>query len=348
MNAYPLYNPFKNFQFEKKICFLTGKPLESIDEEIQVFPTWLMQKFNLQDQAFKMLDERINSYKQLKMPCSAEVAEEIEKLDAEFQAAFEGGYEKIKDLPQLTLFQWISRIVYGVVYCEIQAGVQQQVLTGEELNFSQVLAHKFKNLHIMMQSLLYPMQFDGTWPFKIHIFKVDNPENHFSYRDEINTLVFSLRMGDFGIVACLQDNGTNAIYHEKVLKDFENKTLHPIQFEEICARFFYSAYLFSRLPEYTILNLPDAIYVEAMPLSEMSMKPMFDNWQVKTYGQVVENFWKPWNFTLFEIIKDPDNPISFLYEGKNVSGADGLNPFIENQFELEIPIERSSIDLPLE
>lgn len=348
MNAHPLYNPFKNFEFEKKICFLSGKTLDSIDEEIQVFPTWLMQKFNLQDQAFKMLDERIASYKQLKMPCSAEVAENIEILDEKIREAFENGYEEVKNLTQLELFQWISRLVYGVVYCEIQAGVQQQVMTGEPINFSQVLAQKFKNLHIMMQSLIYPMQFDGSSPFKIHVFPVDNPENHFSYRDEINTLVFSLRMQNFGIVASLQDNGTNAIYHEKVLKDFEGKILHPIQFEEICGRFFYSAYLFSRLPEYTVLNLPDAIYIEAMPLSEMSMKPMFDNWQVKTYGQVLENFWKPWNFTLFEIIKDPENPMSYLYTGKNTSGADGLNPFIEDPFVDEIPLYKDSIQLPLE
>ncbi len=61
-----------------------------------------------------------------------------------------------------------------------------------------------------------------------------------------------------------------------------------------------------------------------MPLADMSMKPIFDHWQNKTYGQVLENFWKPWGLTLFEIIKDPEHPVSFLLDaaGNFVSKVD--------------------------
>jgi hypothetical protein len=41
---------------------------------------------------------------------------------------------------------------------------------------------------------------------------------------------------------------------------------------------------------------------------------LFDFWQNKTYGQVLENFWKKWGFLLLEIIKDPENPMSFLVD----------------------------------
>src|SRR5690606_1887778 len=122
----------------------------------------------------------------------------------------------------------------------------------------------------------------------------------FNYWDEINTLVYSLRMNDVGLIVCLQDNGANGIYHEKAVAQAQGMRLHPIQFEEICARFFYSAYLFNRLPEYTVLPTDEGIFVEAMPMANMRMKPVFDAWQVKTYGQVLENFWKPWGYTLFE------------------------------------------------
>ena len=30
------------------------------------------------------------------------------------------------------------------------------------------------------------------------------------------------------------------------------------------------------------------------------------------YLQVLQDFWKPWGHTLFEIIKDPTNPISYF------------------------------------
>jgi hypothetical protein len=59
----------------------------------------------------------------------------------------------------------------------------------------------------------------------------------------------------------------------------------------------------------------EAIFIEAMPLRGVSNKPLFDLWQNKVYGQVLENFWKPWGLTLFEIIKDPEKPLSFLFDG---------------------------------
>jgi hypothetical protein len=41
-------------------------------------------------------------------------------------------------------------------------------------------------------------------------------------------------------------------------------------------------------------------------------KPLFDVWQHKVYAQVLENFWKPWGYVVFEIIKNPDEPMSFF------------------------------------
>jgi hypothetical protein len=145
---------------------------------------------------------------------------------------------------------------------------------------------------------------------------VDNNEREFGYRDEINTMTFALRIKDFGLIICLQDNGANRMYHREVLEKIGNETLHPIQFEEFSGRIFYSAYLFNRLPEYNILPVGEDIYIEAMPLRGMSTKPLFDNWNNKTYGQVLESFWKNWGFLLLEIIKDPENPMSFLFDAE--------------------------------
>jgi hypothetical protein len=58
----------------------------------------------------------------------------------------------------------------------------------------------------------------------------------------------------------------------------------------------------------------EAIYIEVMPLMGMSSKPLFDAWQNKTYAQVLENFWKPWGILLFEILKDPENPLTHLLD----------------------------------
>lgn len=314
--ATKLYNPFLDFKFDNKTCFLTGETLQSEDEQIQVFPMWMMRAFDLEEKPFKMLDESFSTYKKLQLPCSTKAAAAIAAVDRLVEHAVEQGYEAVRKLEQEVLFQWIGKILYGVVFNEIQAGIRQAVMTGEELNFSQALVQKFRNLHAMLQSMVIPMEFEHKNPFTIEVFHVDNAEDTFLYRDEINTLIFSLRMKDFGLIATLQDNGTNAIYHEEALALTKDKKLHPVQFEEIGAKYFYTAYLFNRLPEYTYMEVGDKVYVEPMPLNDWTMKPIFDNWQAKTYGQVLENFWKPWGYTLFEIIKDPENPMSFIKDGE--------------------------------
>jgi len=313
--AASVYSPFDRLNFSKRNCFLTGTPLNTEEESIQVFPQWLMSKYGLEDQPFKMLDESMATYKDLKLPCSAAVNEGfIEPLEAEIQAAFSSGYEAVKQLDELKLFQWAGKVLYGIIFNELRAGIQQQRQQGEDFNISQSIIHKFSNLHLMLQSLNLNIVFEDFTPFSLLLFRVNNSEETFGYRDEINTLTFSLRINDFGLIICFQDNGANKSYQRDVLNKAQGQTLHPIQFEEINARIFYSAYLFNRLPEYTTMVVGEEIFIEAMPLRGMTGKPLFDYWQNKTYGQVLESFWKNWGFLLLEIIKDPEHPISFLLD----------------------------------
>ncbi len=310
-----LYRPFETFNFSKNHCFLSGEKLNSPEEEISVFPLWLMQEYQLADKPFKMLDESIASYRDMKLPCSqATYINAIEPLEDLVRDAFLNGYEAVSKLPEIRLFQWIAKLVYGILFNEIRIGIKQQAAIGEAFNFSQSLVHKFSNLHIMLQSLIRSVEFDGTSPWTIKVVRIAAEQDLFNYRDEINTLTFSLSMKDFGIIACLQDNGANGLYNKETVDKVGTNPLHPVQFEELCGRFFYSNYLFNRLPEYTIMPVENVVFIEPMPLRGMSSKPLFDDWQNKVYGQVLENFWKPWGFVLYEIIKDPERPMSFLFD----------------------------------
>lgn len=319
-----IYSPFESFSFGNQRCFLTGQELTSPEERIQVFPQWLMSRYQLEDKSIKMLDESMTTYKDIKVPCSATVNEAyLEPLEQEIAAAFDNGYDAVKQLDDTKLFQWAGKLLYGIIFNEVQSGIKLQHAKGEEFNISQSIVHKFSNLHLMLQSLTLPILFEDFKPYSIFLFKVDNNPAEFGYRDEINTLTFSLRIRDFGLIICLQDNGANFQYHKEVYDKIKDEVLHPIQFEEFCGRVFYSAYLFNRLPEYNILPAGDKIYVEAMPLRGMNSKPLFDSWVGKIYGQVLESFWKNWGFLLLEIIKDPENPMSFLFDedGNLVNGT---------------------------
>ena len=309
------YSPFIKFNFSNRNCFLTGQTLSSEEEKIQVFPQWLISRYKLQDQPFKLLDESMATYKDLKIPCSAGINEiYLEPLEAAIANAFDKGYEAVKNMDELKLFQWAGKLLYGIIFNEVQSGIKLQHAQGEEFNISQSIIHKFSNLHMMLQGINLPLILEDFKPYSIFLFKVDNNKEEFGYRDEINTLTFALRINDFGLIICLQDNGANQVYHNEVYEKIKGKVLHPIQFEEFSARVFYSAYLFNRLPEYNELPVGDEIFIEAMPLRGMSSKPLFDAWVNKIYGQVLESFWKNWGFLLLEIIKNPEQPMSFLFK----------------------------------
>lgn len=310
-----LYKPFEKLNFSKQFCFLSGTKLQSPEEEVSVFPQWLMQEYGLENKPFKLLDETMSTYKDMKLPCSNfTFSHALEPLEEEIKSAFISGYDTVIKIPELKLFQWIGKMVYGILFNEIRIAIMQQKAKNEEFSLSQSLVHKFSNLHLMLQSLNQPVIFDDNYPWTIRVFRIKSSQDLFNYRDEINTLTFSLGMKDFGIIACLQDNGTNGIYHKEILDKINEQPLHLIQFEEICVRFYYSNYLFNRLPEYTIMPTDEAVYIEGMPLRGVSSKPLFDIWQNKIYGQILANFWKPWGLLLLEIIKDPEKPMTYLLD----------------------------------
>lgn len=308
-----VYHPFKNFDFKNDKCFLSG---QTDIVPVRVLPNWLIKMANLTgEEQIKLLDESIRSYNSLTVPANTEIAENaINPLEDKVSSAFAKGYAGVSALPEQDLFNWIGKLMYSFLYIEMQGAIRLQQLSGDGMNMSQGLMHKFGNLHTMLQGIYREVVLENFTPWSIVVVKLENPETPFSFRDEINTLTFSLKFKDFGIVACLQDNGTNKSYHNELLNAIAGLSLSEQQFEELAARFFYSAYLFNRLPEYTIMPVDGVIYIDAMPLRGTQNKALFDVWTNKTYGQVLENFWKPWGHTLFEIIKDPTAPMSYFAE----------------------------------
>src|SRR5258708_2787581 len=138
-----IYNPFDTFNFSNRNCFLTGQALSTGEEKIQVFPQWLMERYKLHDQPFKLLDESMATYKDLKIPCTGHITKTfLEPLESEIAAAFDIGYKAVKKLDELKLFQWAGKLLYGIIFNEIQSGIKLQHAQGEEFNISQSIIHK--------------------------------------------------------------------------------------------------------------------------------------------------------------------------------------------------------------
>jgi len=309
-----IYQPFKNFDFKYETCFLSGNTFNTPIVQTGVLPAWLLEVANFSgDEQIKLLDESIRSYNELKVPVNAEVLTHfIGPLEEKIAAAFAQGYDGVSKLDEADLFKWVGKIIYSFIYIEMNAAVGLQQLSSDGLNMSQGLMHKFGNLQTMIQGIYLNVEFEDFTPWSFVVVPLEETSTSFSFRDEINTLTFSLKLKDFGIIACLQDNGTNKRYHQEILDQIGTNPVTEQQYEELCARFFYSAYLFNRLPEYTIMPVEGSIYIDAMPLRGTTNKPLFDVWQHKIYAQVLENFWKPWGNLLMEIRKDPNAPTSYF------------------------------------
>src|SRR3569833_483044 len=137
-----IYYPFRSYNFGNRTCFLSGQELSTEEEKIQVFPAWLMGRYKLEYQPFKFLDESLSTYKDLKIPCSATINEQyLEPLEAEIATAFEAGYDALKQLDEIKLFQWAGKLLYGIIFNEVQIGIKQQHFQGQEFYISQSLIH---------------------------------------------------------------------------------------------------------------------------------------------------------------------------------------------------------------
>lgn len=308
-----LFNPFEELKFGNDICFLTGKVLDN-DEQyfIKAFPEWLMERYHISENRISMLDDSQMKYNEIVLPASKEVADAISKFDSRTQKAFETGYEGIKNLSDLTLFQWIARVFYGVLYQEIFIEIKDHEKRGIKMQFSDNMLNKFKNLLFMMQSFIRPIEFKGFSPWSLLRYPVRVSKDILNYKDETRNFNFSINMNGFGIICCLQDNGEIAEYYKDTLNKIKKDTvLHPAQFEEIYGKFLYANYLSLPREPYTITEEGDKIIFE---LPKNRQKPKYKAWNEKIYGQVLTNIWKPWGIEMKQVYNPPNSTLSYLID----------------------------------
>ncbi|MGN6530133.1 MAG: hypothetical protein ACTHK0_00085 [Ginsengibacter sp.] len=312
---FSLFNPFETLYFNPQTCFLTGEDLQAEDEQVCIFPAWILDRFSLRNKKFKMMDQVTGiHYEDLKLPCSLSVKNALNQLDEEIKEAFNKGNDAVKKIPEERLFLWMGKMVYGVLYHDLNLEIRRSSKNPKlkEFKLSPLLKERFGKFHLMLQSLVVPMEFKGMKPWSIQVVKLKYSQDTFNYKDEPTNLNFSLGMNGFGIVACLQDNGAVAEKQGDILDKIFDKILHPIQFEELCARFLYSNYLLKKRPQHVIEVKDEKVVIESLPITETLTEPAFGIWDDNMFARVLADYWEPWGFSKNEIITPPDSPISFL------------------------------------
>ncbi|HET8572948.1 MAG TPA: hypothetical protein VFL76_03670 [Edaphocola sp.] len=305
------YNPFEPLNFREDTCFLSGELLsESLT--VPVFPEWLTLRYQLSDTSIAMLAGNRMKYSEMVLPASQKVAEAIANLDETTEKAFTKGYEAVKALPEQILFQWMARMMYGVVYQDFSYAISKFQEKGREFHISPLMQRKMKNLHLMLQSLIRPIVFDDLCPWSIALFPVNYSKDIFNYKDETHKLNFCLGMNGFGLIACLQDNGAVRRFYQEDLNKIGGQTLHPAQLEELYGRFMYANYLLRESPDYELLE-KENVWRLRLPAGA-SKDDEFAPWDEKVFAQVLANMWQPWGIEMRHIYVPPNSPISLVID----------------------------------
>ena len=305
--AQPLFNPFQDLIFDEHFCFLSGV---LTNEEMTVFPTWLMEHFKFGDEKIEMMDKaKSYHYEDLKLPCSPEVKKAFEELDEKVHEAYSNGFEGMAALDQQLLFQWTGRMVYGLLYYEMVYERDRLLKQGKEFELSTTLKRRFSHFHLMLQSIIEPISFIGKKPWTIALFPLKYSSDIFSYRDDAINLMFSFGVNGFGFVACLQDNGVIGEKQKEILEKIDGNILHPVQFEELYARFHYSDYILQYDPAYKIENHDQGITIE---IDTDAKQPIFGSWDQDVFAQLLSNYWQVYGIERDDILMPQKPPLSFL------------------------------------
>lgn len=307
------YNPFNNLYFNNNTCFLTGEEIEEQQNYITVFPEWVLDRFLLHDKKFTLMDNVTSfNYNQMVLPCSTKVKNAYNLLDQEIKAAFENGYQSVQEIDSQKLFTWMGVFVYCVLYQDLLIEKEKKQKQNVEFDISPTLKNRFALFHLMLQSLVAPISFGAIKPWGITIVKLKYSKDIFNYRDDTVNLMFTLGMNGFGIIATLQDNGIVMQKEQALLHKINQATLHPIQFEELKARFIYNNYLLQFKPKYIIKQHADCLDINAVEFKANDISTLFANWNEKTFADVLSEYWKPWGLKKNEIYTFPNAPLSFL------------------------------------
>ena len=184
------------------------RALESLNGYI-VWGCWeLKRKFRLN--RFKLWEQRLTlingaeiPYRKVVVPCCKTCNNKyIGRIDRKIAAAVKGGFDEFVKLDEVLVFQWLSRILYSILYLE--------VITPRDPRFKRRKILKktfFKSLetvYIFLNSVRIKAEFHKPYPWSIFIFKVQTHSDaqfNFDFKDNPIMLTIAVRMGDIGIVA---------------------------------------------------------------------------------------------------------------------------------------------------
>lgn len=284
---------FASRSFDRKHCFLCGVRLGTKNTTREhIFPKFVLHEFNLWEQQLTLINGTTIPYRKVVIPCCRLCNNDhIGKLDNRIATFLKGGFKTFKTLDEPTIFQWLSRILYSILYLELITPRNPRYSRRKILKRD--FFHELHTAHLFLNSIRIPTHFHQPHPWSIFLFesqKHPNPMVNFDFKDNPLLLTAAIRLNDVSVVAALQDNGALRSLGEKALgiRKAHKFALHPTQFSEVVARVFYQASLLNRVPKYMTVSSPGGtMEVLSLPVQGLSSKPVFDPWSIEGYARAL-------------------------------------------------------------
>ncbi|MCC3151850.1 hypothetical protein Q3A66_00505 [Hymenobacter sp. BT770] len=309
------YDPFDGMRFGPQTCFLSGQPVGP-DDTIPVFAEWLQARYNLADRPIQLLDQRTVLMRDLRLPASPAVRARIEALEQQVETASAQGPEALRALGDETLFLWMGKMFYGVFITELLNEFEPLIKPKYPLAENAALVRRFQAFFQLLQGLRVPTEYADFVPGSVFVLEADPAEDvtPFEYDDDLNTLVFSIKLNKTVLVACLVDIGLIGQAMGKVYHDAQ-RPLHPVQIAEFKARVYYAAHLLHVVPDiYPRTPRPGDTQLVFDALLDDVTGAVFNPWENASYTQTLADMWYRWNISLADIVEKPLEPMSLLYD----------------------------------
>ncbi len=308
------YDPFEGMRFGPATCFLSGQPVGPADT-VPVFADWLQARYDLADRPIQLLDQSTVAFRDLRLPASPAVRLRLAELEETVAAAAAEGPEALRALGDDTLFLWLGKMFYGIFITELLTEFAPLIRPRYPLAENAALLRKFQVFFQLLQGLRVPTEYADFVPGSVFVLEVDPTEDTvpFEYDDDLNTLVFSIKMGRSVLVACLADIGLIGQAMRQVYAD-ARRPLHPVQVAEFKARVYYAAHLLHMVPDlYPRHPRPGDTHLVFDALIDDVGVAIFNPWENGAYAQALAELWHRWGITPADVNRDPTQPLSLLY-----------------------------------
>ena len=151
-------------------CFLCSELLtDDTKSDEHVIPDWLQQAYNLRDKTIALLNDTFIPYRQLVIPCCTTCNNvPLSAMERDVSRLLMGEFRKPTPHEEFRLFQWCSKILYGLLHREMLLLANRSNASDGPIVQREFL-EQLTTFHHFMTSIRRPFKFVDFAPYSLFI-----------------------------------------------------------------------------------------------------------------------------------------------------------------------------------